>query len=198
MPPVSAVLALGIFLVAFYFIAHREGRQGQGRARRLVADGGPATVFFSEHAGIDWNVIFMLFGMMIIVGIVKQAGIFDYLAIWSAKARGKPYRLMVMLMGITRSRSFTGLRLDSSSVGNVVRLWRWFGEIYPRSRGRAVLRMTISIMVETPGDQGISVNRHRRNSSSRSHPATNAAAALPHDQYIRYTVNVENRSVRVS
>src|SRR5262245_11791638 len=59
-------------------------------------------VFFSEHGGIDWNVIFLLLGMMIIVGIIKQTGIFDYLAIWSAKrTRGKPYRLMVMLMGIT-------------------------------------------------------------------------------------------------
>ena len=59
-------------------------------------------VFFSEHEGIDWNVIFLLLGMMIIVGIIKQTGLFDFLAIWAAKrAKGKPYRLMVMLMLIT-------------------------------------------------------------------------------------------------
>ena len=40
--------------------------------------------------------------MMVIVGIIKQTGIFDFLAIWAAKrSRGKPFRLMVMLMTIT-------------------------------------------------------------------------------------------------
>ena len=59
-------------------------------------------MFFSEHEGIDWNVIFLLLGMMIIVGIIKQTGVFDFLAIWAAKrSRGSPYRLMVMLMVIT-------------------------------------------------------------------------------------------------
>lgn len=107
MPPVSAVLALTIFLVAFYFIATEKADKVKvvlvASALMAVLQLIPgAEVFFSEHAGIDWNVIFLLFGMMIIVGIVKQTGIFDYLAIWSAKkARGKPYRLMVMLMGIT-------------------------------------------------------------------------------------------------
>ncbi len=103
----SAVLALSIFLVAFFFIATEKVSKVKVV---LVAAGTMAVlglipgaeVFFSEHAGIDWNVIFLLFGMMIIVGIVKQTGIFDYLAIWSAKkAKGKPYRLMVMLMAIT-------------------------------------------------------------------------------------------------
>jgi len=59
-------------------------------------------VFFSEHQGIDWNVIFLLLGMMIIVGVIKQTGLFDYLGIWAAKkSRGHPYRLMVLLMAIT-------------------------------------------------------------------------------------------------
>jgi len=61
-----------------------------------------AEMFYSEHAGIDWNVIFLLLGMMVIVGIIKQTGIFDFLAIWAAKrSKGKPFRLMVMLMVIT-------------------------------------------------------------------------------------------------
>ncbi|GAA0736318.1 ArsB/NhaD family transporter [Dactylosporangium roseum] len=59
-------------------------------------------VFFSEHAGIDWNVIFLLLGMMIIVGVIKQTGVFEFLGIWAAKrSRGRPYRLLVMLMLIT-------------------------------------------------------------------------------------------------
>ncbi|WP_394619546.1 SLC13 family permease [Lentzea sp. JNUCC 0626] len=103
----SAALALTIFLVAFFFIATEKANKV---LVVLVAAGLMAVfglvpgseVFFSEHAGIDWNVIFLLFGMMIIVGIVKQTGVFDYLAIWAAKrARGRPYRLMVMLMIIT-------------------------------------------------------------------------------------------------
>lgn len=107
MPPVSAILALAIFLTAFYFIATEKADKVKvvliASALMAVLQLVPgAKVFYSEHAGIDWNVIFLLFGMMIIVGIVKQTGIFDYLAIWSAKkARGRPYRLMVMLMGIT-------------------------------------------------------------------------------------------------
>jgi Na+/H+ antiporter NhaD/arsenite permease-like protein len=35
-------------------------------------------VFYSEHDGIDWNVIFLLLGMIVIVGVIKQTGMFDY------------------------------------------------------------------------------------------------------------------------
>lgn len=103
----SAVLALSIFLVAFYFIATEKANKVKVV---LIAAGAMAVlglipgtkVFFSEHEGIDWKVIFLLLGMMIIVGVVKQTGLFDYLAIWAAKrSKGEPYRLMVMLMGIT-------------------------------------------------------------------------------------------------
>ncbi|OLF05727.1 hypothetical protein BLA60_35030 [Actinophytocola xinjiangensis] len=103
----SAVLALAIFVTAYFFIATEKIDKVKVV---LVAAGAMAAlglipgseVFFSEHAGIDWNVIFLLFGMMIIVGIIKQTGLFDYLAIWAAKkSKGRPYRLMVMLMVIT-------------------------------------------------------------------------------------------------
>src|SRR4051812_6495281 len=58
--------------------------------------------FFSERTGIDWNVIFLLLGMMIIVSVLKQTGVFDYVAIWAAKrARGRPFAIMVMLIVIT-------------------------------------------------------------------------------------------------
>lgn len=47
--------------------------------------------FFSEESGIDWNVIFLLLGIMLIVGVLKQIGLFEYVAIWPAKkARGCP------------------------------------------------------------------------------------------------------------
>ena len=62
----------------------------------------PHEAFFAEETGIDWNVIFLLLGMMIIVGVLRQTGVFEFLAIWAAKrAGGKPYRVMVMLVLIT-------------------------------------------------------------------------------------------------
>jgi Na+/H+ antiporter NhaD/arsenite permease-like protein len=58
--------------------------------------------FFSEETGVDWNVIFLLLGMMVIVSVMRQTGVFEYLAIWSAKrARGRPFAVMVMLVVIT-------------------------------------------------------------------------------------------------
>ena len=58
--------------------------------------------FFSEDSGIEWNVIFLLLGMMVIVSVLRQTGVFEYVAIWCAKrSRGKPYRLMVMLCVLT-------------------------------------------------------------------------------------------------
>ncbi|MCX7522681.1 ArsB/NhaD family transporter [Microbacterium sp. STN6] len=103
----NGVIALAIFLVAFFFIATEKADKVKVV---LIAAAGMAVlglipgsgVFYSQHTGIDWDVIFLLFGMMVIVGVIKQTGAFDYLGIWAAKiSRGKPYRLMVMLMIIT-------------------------------------------------------------------------------------------------
>jgi len=103
----SGALALTVFVVAFFFIATEKVDKVKVVliAAGLMAVTGlvpGSEVFFSEHEGIDWNVIFLLFGMMVIVGIIKQTGVFDFLAIWAAKkSRGRPYRLMVLLMAIT-------------------------------------------------------------------------------------------------
>jgi Na+/H+ antiporter NhaD/arsenite permease-like protein len=41
-------------------------------------------------------VIFLLLGMMLIVGVLKHTALFDYLAIWAAqRSRGRPFRLML-------------------------------------------------------------------------------------------------------
>jgi len=47
------------------------------------------SAFFSEHSGVDWNVIFLLLGMMLIVGVLKKTGMFEYLAIWSMKTTSR-------------------------------------------------------------------------------------------------------------
>jgi Na+/H+ antiporter NhaD/arsenite permease-like protein len=103
----APLLALAVFVVAFWFLATERAN----KVKTVLVAAGLMTllgltpgekVFYSEHEGIDWNVIFLLLGMMVIVGVVKQTGLFDFLAIWAAKrSRGKPFRLMVMLMLIT-------------------------------------------------------------------------------------------------
>lgn len=51
---------------------------------------------------VDWNVIFLLIGMMIIVGITKHTGLFQFVAIKAAKiARGNPITILVLLVLIT-------------------------------------------------------------------------------------------------
>lgn len=58
--------------------------------------------FYSTETGIDWNVIFLLFGMMVIVGILKLTGVFEFVAIWATKkAKGRPFRVMALLSLIT-------------------------------------------------------------------------------------------------
>jgi Na+/H+ antiporter NhaD/arsenite permease-like protein len=103
----APLLALAIFVVAFWFLATERA----DKVKTVLVATGLMTilgltpgekVFYSEHEGIDWNVIFLLLGMMVIVGVIKQTGVFDFLAIWAAKrSRGKPFRLMAMLMLIT-------------------------------------------------------------------------------------------------
>ena len=40
-------------------------------------------------AGIDFNTIALLTGMMVLVSISRRCGMFEYLAIWSAKKGGR-------------------------------------------------------------------------------------------------------------
>ena len=104
---VSARSPWPIFVVAYVLIAtekiHRTKVALGGAALMLllhITDAEQA--FFDEHTGIDWNVIFLLLGMMIIVSVLRQTGVFEYIAILAAKrSRGRPYRLMVLLCVIT-------------------------------------------------------------------------------------------------
>ena len=52
--------------------------------------------------GIDFNTIFLLIGMMVIVGIMKESGVFQYVAILAAKSvKGNPRALLAVLSIIT-------------------------------------------------------------------------------------------------
>ncbi|MEO3938753.1 ArsB/NhaD family transporter [Dermatophilaceae bacterium Soc4.6] len=103
----TTVLVVTAFLAAYVLIAteriHRVAAALWGAAAMVVLGAaGSQSAFFSEETGIDWNVIFLLLGMMVIVGIVKQTGVFEFVAIWAAKrARGRPFVVMVMLIVLT-------------------------------------------------------------------------------------------------
>jgi len=54
------------------------------------------------YAEIDWNVIFLLIGMMVIVGITKGSGLFQYIAIKSAKlVNGDPVKILILFSLLT-------------------------------------------------------------------------------------------------
>ncbi|HVO66644.1 MAG TPA: ArsB/NhaD family transporter [Syntrophales bacterium] len=58
--------------------------------------------FNSLELGIDWNVIFLLVSMMVIINIMKPTGCFEYLAIKSAKiAKGEPFMIMAIFSTVT-------------------------------------------------------------------------------------------------
>ncbi len=106
-PTWQVALSIAVFAGAYVTIAtewvHRvkAALVGAGLMLMIGATDGDAA-FYSEETGIDWNVIFLLLGMMVIVSVVKQTGVFEYLAIWAAKqAQGRPYRVLVLLCTIT-------------------------------------------------------------------------------------------------
>ncbi len=111
MMPWPEVLALGIFVGAYVLIAtewiHRVAVAIGGACVMLALGLTDAdAAFFSHETGIDWNVIFLLFGMMVIVGIIKTTGLFEALAIYAAKrTRGRPFALMALLMLMTAAAS---------------------------------------------------------------------------------------------
>lgn len=100
-------IAILVFVVAYVLIASDRVN------KTFVALAGAAIVvtlpiihsddvFYSRETGIDWDVIFLLLGMMIIVSVLRQTGVFEYVAIWSAKrARGSPLRVMILLVLVT-------------------------------------------------------------------------------------------------
>ena len=52
--------------------------------------------------GVDFNTLGLLTGMMVIVGVTRQSGVFQYLAIWSAKrVNAQPWGILVMLSLVT-------------------------------------------------------------------------------------------------
>jgi len=58
--------------------------------------------FYSHEFGVDYSVVFLLIGMMVIINIVRETGLFEILAIWAAqKAQARPFRLLMLLAVMT-------------------------------------------------------------------------------------------------
>src|SRR5271167_3179379 len=107
MSTVHAIYASAVFVIAYALITTERFN------KTMVALAGAVAVFFlpvvnshevfyPEDTGIDWDVIFLLLGMMIIISVVRQTGVFEYIAIWSAKrAKGSPLRIMILLVLVT-------------------------------------------------------------------------------------------------
>jgi Na+/H+ antiporter NhaD/arsenite permease-like protein len=99
--------AVAVFTVAYALIAtekiHRVRVALGGAVLMLLLGATDAEhAFFSSDAGIDWNVLVLLLGMMLIVAVLRRTGLFAYVAIWSVKrARGRPFRVMVILVLVT-------------------------------------------------------------------------------------------------
>lgn len=73
------VVAITVFVVAYVLIASDRVNKtlaALSGAAVVVALGvvGSEDVFFSRETGIDWDVIFLLLGMMIIVSVLRQTG----------------------------------------------------------------------------------------------------------------------------
>ena len=53
-------------------------------------------------SGIDFNTLGLLTGMMVIVAITKRSGVFQYIAVWSAKkVNAHPWGILLMLSVVT-------------------------------------------------------------------------------------------------
>lgn len=97
-----AVFALAYALIASERVHRVKAALGGAVVMLLIGATDGHTAFFSDEAGIDWNVIFLLLGMMLIVAVVQRTGLFEYVAIRAVKrARGRPFRVMVILVVVT-------------------------------------------------------------------------------------------------
>ena len=109
-------LAVATFLLAYIAIASEK------ISRIAVALTGAAAMFiigatdfekaFYDHStGVDWNVIFLLLGMMIIVSIIHKTGVFEFLAIKALQlSKGNPRTSLVYLTILT---AFASALLDN-------------------------------------------------------------------------------------
>lgn len=100
----EVLIAASIFLIAYAVIISEKINRAV-----IALTGAVALVLFGivdlhsvylRH--IEWETLFLLIGMMILVGITKRSGVFQYIAIKAAqRAKGEPAKILVMLALLT-------------------------------------------------------------------------------------------------
>jgi Na+/H+ antiporter NhaD/arsenite permease-like protein len=93
------IFALTVFLLVLagfaFEIVHRTPAALLGAATLIIVG---AISLQGAIEAVQWETLGLLVGMMILVGILKESGIFGYLAIKSAQfARGTPSRILIYL-----------------------------------------------------------------------------------------------------
>ena len=97
------MIAVGVFLLVMAAIISEK-------VHRSVAALAGAVVLLLTHVltietaadYVDLNTIGVLVGMMLFVAVVKSSGLFEYIAIWSAKlTRGQPMAILAVFAVIT-------------------------------------------------------------------------------------------------
>jgi len=108
-------LAGGIFLITYALIVSE-------RVHRTISAllGGVAMILFGilpqaqAFHSVDWNVIFLLAAMMIIANVLKETGLFQWIALQAVRlGKGDPFRVLVILSVIT---AVTSAFLDNVTI----------------------------------------------------------------------------------
>jgi Na+/H+ antiporter NhaD/arsenite permease-like protein len=97
------IIALVIFLVVMVLIVTEKVHRTSAALAGAVLLFLTGILTFDEGIeSIDFNTLGVLTGMMLFVAVVKQSGLFEFLAYKSAKmAKGDPWRIMVAFVIIT-------------------------------------------------------------------------------------------------
>lgn len=97
-----AIFAIAYALIASEKVPHFLVTTVGAIAVLVIGAVDPITALTDHHMGIDWNVIFLLFGMMLLVGALQTTGLFEYLAALSADiARGNPRVTLLLILVIS-------------------------------------------------------------------------------------------------
>ena len=99
----AAWFATGIFVLVYaMIIAEKLNRAILALLGACLMIFGGLVTQDAAISGVDFNTIGLLLGMMLIVGITARSGVFQYVAVWSAKrVKAQPIGVLFMLSLVT-------------------------------------------------------------------------------------------------
>ncbi|MDU1539761.1 MAG: ArsB/NhaD family transporter [Paeniclostridium sordellii] len=100
---INQIIAISIFLLVMRaIISEKVNRAVAAVAGALLMLIFNIVSFENGLKHIDFNTIGVLIGMMLFVSVVKNSGLFEYIAIFSAKkSKGDPWKIMLCFMVLT-------------------------------------------------------------------------------------------------